>query len=154
MKIAIIYASTHHGNTKKVIDAIAKEWQADKDLPAESEFELIDATKTKEKYIADCDLIGFASGIYYGKFHQAVLNFAAVNLPEDKRVFYLCTCGGSANFASIDTIVKRKHADVVGQFSCKGYDTFGPFKLVGGLAKGHPNETDLRKAVRFFRELL
>ena len=26
MKCCIAYASTHHGNTKKVVDAIAKEW--------------------------------------------------------------------------------------------------------------------------------
>ena len=25
----------------------------------------------------------------------------------------------------------------------KGYDTFGPFKLVGGIAKNHPDEKDL-----------
>ena len=34
MKTCIIYASTHHGNTKKVIDAIANEFEVD----------LIDAT--------------------------------------------------------------------------------------------------------------
>jgi hypothetical protein len=40
------------------------------------------------------DLIGFASGIYFGKMHQAVINFAEVNLPEDKEVFLMCTYGG------------------------------------------------------------
>jgi flavodoxin len=155
MKIAIIYASTHHGNTKKVVDAIVGAWQTDADLLTDSNIELdvVDATQVKEKYLADYDLIGFASGIYYSKFHQAVLNFAAINLPEDKQVFYLCTCGGRAAYSSIDTIAKRKHAKVVGKFSCKGYDTFGPFKLFGGLAKGHPDEADLRRAVRFFKGL-
>ena len=29
MKCCIAYASTHHGNTKKVVDAIAKEFEVD-----------------------------------------------------------------------------------------------------------------------------
>lgn len=39
---------------------------------------------------------------------------------------------------------------MLGEFGCKGYDTFGPFKLVGGIAKGRPNERDLEKAQAFF----
>ena len=31
------------------------------------------------------------------------------------------------------------------KFGCKGYDTFGPFKLFGGIAKGHPDEDDIKK---------
>jgi flavodoxin len=40
-----------------------------------------------------------------------------------------------------------------GRFSCKGYDTFGLFKLIGGLAKGHPDDNDLENAVTFFKGL-
>ena len=39
MKTAIVYASVHHGNTKKIIDEIAKT----------NDVELIDATQTVEK---------------------------------------------------------------------------------------------------------
>ena len=42
---------------------------------------------------------------------------------------------------------------VLGEFSCKGYDTFGPFRLVGGIAKGHPDAADLEDARRFYRVL-
>ena len=42
---------------------------------------------------------------------------------------------------------------VVGKFGCKGYDTFGPFKLVGGIAKGHPDEEDMKNAVDFVKGL-
>ena len=62
MKTAIIYASVHHGNTKKIIDEIAKS----------NEVDLIDATQVTEKDLSGYDLIGFASGVYYGKFHQSV----------------------------------------------------------------------------------
>ena len=50
-------------------------------------------------------------------------------------------------------IAAEKGCPVLGEFSCKGYDTFGPFKLVGGLAKGRPSEKDLEKARAFYRGL-
>jgi flavodoxin len=143
MKTAIIFASVHHGNTRKIVEKIARN----------NDVDLIDATQVKEKDLSEYDRIGFASGIYYGKFHQSVLNFASVNLPEYKEVFLICTYGGSAAYQSIETIIKDKHCNVIGKFSCKGYDTFGPFKLVGGIAKGHPNEKDLTAAMEFYQSL-
>ena len=80
MKAAIIYASVHHENTKKVVEAIA----------GENAVDLIDATKEKERDLSGYDLIGFASGVYYGKFHQTVLNFASVNRSEERRVGKEC----------------------------------------------------------------
>ena len=77
MKTAIVYASVHHGNTKKIIDEIAKT----------NDVELIDATQTVEKDLSEYDLIGFASGVYGGKFHQSVLKFASVNLTDNKMYF-------------------------------------------------------------------
>ena len=32
-------------------------------------------------------------------------------------------------------------------------DTFGPFKLVGGIAKGHPDDKDIQNAVEFVKDL-
>ena len=49
MKTAIVYASVHHGNTKKIIDEIAKT----------NDVELIDATQTVEKDLSEYDLIRF-----------------------------------------------------------------------------------------------
>ena len=43
MKTAIVYASVHHGNTKKIIDEIAKT----------NDVELIDATQTVEKDLSE-----------------------------------------------------------------------------------------------------
>ena len=50
-------------------------------------------------------MIGFASGIYFSKFHQSMLKFAEKNLPDDKKVFLICTYGGSANYKSIEQIL-------------------------------------------------
>ena len=143
MKTAIIYTSVHHGNTKKIIDEIAKT----------NEVDLIDATQVTEKDLSGYDLIGFASGVYYGKFHQSVLKFASVNLIENKNIFLMCTYGGSEAFKSMESIIDDKHDNLVGRFSCKGFDTFGPFKLVGGIAKGHPNEEDMKNAADFVKGL-
>ena len=140
MKTAIIYHSSHHGNTKKVVQAIAR----GRDVT------LIDASAVKSADLSGYELIGFASGIYFGKFHENVLEFAKNNLPEGKRVFFLATYGGSNGTKAIEEAVREKSAQIVGSFGCKGYDTFGPFKLVGGICKGRPDETDLKNACDFF----
>ena len=143
MRTAIVYTSVHHGNTEKLVKKIAEECQVD----------LIDAVKQIDIDLSGYDMIGFASGVYYSKFHQSILKFTEKNLPNDKKVFLICTYGGSANFKSIEQILNKKHASVVGKFGCKGYDTFGPFKLVGGIAKGHPDEEDMKNAVDFVKGL-
>jgi flavodoxin len=141
----IIYASTHHGNTKKVVDAIAKEFDV----------ELVDATQVHEKDLTGYDLIGFASGIYAAQLHQQIKNFAQVNLPQNKKIFFIMTSAMNKDFSkSMAESIKGKNAEVVGKFTCHGYNTFGPFKLVGGTSKGHPDENDLKDAVEFYRTLV
>ena len=49
--------------------------------------------------------------------------------------------------------MSKKHSKVIRKFGCKGYDTFGPFKLVGGIAKGRPDEEDIKNAVAFVKGL-
>lgn len=141
MRKAIVYTSVHHGNTEKLVKRIAEECQVD----------LIDAIKQMNADLNDYDMIGFASGIYYSKFHQSILKFSEENLSADKKVFLICTYGGSANYKSIEQILDKKYSKVIGKFGCKGYDTFGPFKLVGGIAKGHPDDEDIKNAVEFVR---
>ena len=143
MRKVIVYSSVHHGNTEKLVKSIAEECQVD----------LIDAVKQPVADLSSYDTIGFASGIYFSKFHQSILGFAEKNLPDDKGVFLICTYGGSANYKSIEQILGKKHSTAIGKFGCKGYDTFGPFKLVGGIAKGHPDGKDIKNAVEFVKGL-
>lgn len=144
-KAIIVCASTHHGNTRKLVDAISGKYDV----------EIVDATKTKEKDLSGYDLIGFASGIYAGKFHQAVINFAKVNLPVNKDIFFMITSAmGKEQFKSMEAAIEGKNANVVGTFACKGYNTFGPFKLVGGTAKGHPDNDDINNTLRFYEGLI
>lgn len=145
MKTAIIYYSKHHGNTKKLIDAIAEK----------NEVELIDVTNAPELDLSEYDRIGFASGIYYSKFQKSLLNLASEQLPENKETFFIYTYGAAKNgyTNAISEAVKKHNAKILGEFGCYGFNTFGPFKLIGGIAKGHPNSDDINNALKFYEFL-
>lgn len=145
MKTLIVCCSIHHGNTRKLVDAIA----------AQGNVTVIDASATDVTDCSDYDLIGFSSGIYYQKFHENILKWAKTNLPLNKKVFFLYTCGVKRqNYTdAIRQIAERKNAKIQGCYGSLGFDTFGPLKLVGGIAKGHPNDEDISSAVRFFLEI-
>ena len=142
MKTAICYYSCHHKNTLKVLEAIAEGQDVD----------LIDVTSIKVANLEKYDAVGFASGIYLSKFHSSVTSFASENLPQGKDVFFIYTCcskrdGYTKNIAQT---VTAKNAKILGEYGCLGFDTVGPFKLVGGIAKGHPNEYELQEAKKFY----
>ena len=145
MKTAIVYYSKHHGNTKKLLDAIA----------AKNEVTLIDVTAQPSADLAEYDRIGFASGIYYTSFAKQILACAAEHLPEGRDVFYICTHGAPKGdfLKAIREIAAKKKCREIGEYHCRGFDTFGPFKWVGGLAKGHPTESEIKAAVEFYRQL-
>lgn len=145
MKTAIVYYSRHHGNTKKLVNALTGEY----DITA------IDAAQVSAADLTGYDMVGFASGIYYSKFHKTVLDFAEKNLPDGKPVFFLYTCGSkSASYTkAITQAVSRHNAPIAGEFGCLGFDTFGPFKLIGGVAKGHPDQADLENLRKFYESL-
>ena len=145
MKTAICYCSRHHGNTLKVLRAMAQEGDVD----------LIDVTGDEIVQLEGYDGIGFASGVYFGKFHEGVTAFARRYLPQGKPVFFVYTYGGTKGTGAqaLAEIARERQCPVLGEFGCTGYDTFGPFKLVGGIAKGHPDGKDLENARRFYRDI-
>ncbi len=145
MKTAIVYYSAHHGNTKKLLDAIAEKYDVT----------LIDVTKDKTTDISQYDRIGFASGIYYASFAKQVLKYAEEKLPMGKSVFYISTYGTKkpSYYRAIVRIAESKCCKEIGRYDCLGFDTFGPFKLIGGIAKGHPTEDEINGAVRFYESL-
>lgn len=144
MKTLIIYESTHHGNTRKLCNAIAA---ADKDVT------LSEVGKAKIHW-DEYDLIGFASGIAFGKFYAGVTG-AAEKIPSGKRVFFLYTCGRNSRdlSAKIAETVKTRGCTVLGSYGCKGFDSYGPFKLLGGINKNHPDLTECNEAVEFYHRL-
>ncbi len=145
LKTAIVYYSKHHGNTKKLAEAIA----------AENDVHLIDVTVQRTADLTPYDRIGFASGIYYGSFAKQGLAFARECLPEKKDVFFLQTYGIYQNryLNAIRDIAREKGCNELGAYGCPGFDTFGPFRLIGGVAKGHPTEQEIKGAAEFYRRL-
>ena len=146
MNTAIAYYSQHHGNTKKLIDAIA----------AQADVTLINVAENEKAALTEFDCIGLASGIYFASFAKPILTFAEKHLPEKKDVFFINTCGVQSGvyFDAVRRIAKAKHCKELGAFQCLGFDTFGPFKLVGGIAKGHPDADEIAAAVSFFQAIM
>ena len=141
-RTAIIYASKHHGSTQKLVKAISEKYDIDQ----------IDAEKLQFMDLSPYDLIGFASGIDFGKFYPSVEQFLKDNLPKDKSVFFLYTCAKkSSKFTeSIKKEALKKGAVIMGEYGCRGYNTYGPWKLIGGMNKNHPSQEELEEAIRFY----
>ena len=144
-KTVIIYASKHHGNTYKLVKVISDKY----------EIPIIDATKQSVVDIEEYDRIGFASGIDFGKFYEEIETFAKNNLPMKKEVFFLYTCAMERKgfTDSMKKIALEKEAVILGEYGCKGYNTYGPWKLIGGMNKRHPTEEEIKGAVEFFEKI-
>ena len=142
----IIYDSYHHGNTKKVAEAMAEVSGA----------ELCTAADAADRDLSGYDVVGLGSGIAYGKPYEALQKAAARLDLAGKAVFVFSTCGsGSMHYNEFfEKKLKDAGAAVAGSFSCKGFDTVGPFRLVGGIAKGHPDDADLAAARTFIKDIL
>ncbi|MBR0090745.1 MAG: flavodoxin [Lachnospiraceae bacterium] len=146
MKTAIVYHSYHHGNTMKLVDAIA----------AKHEVTLIDATKKTEYDLTGFDLIGFASGLYGFGISKEIVSFANNNLPDHKKVFYIYTSGfiTDLNLRVLGDLFKAREIDFVGSYHAYGHITWGPFVIGGGSKKGHPTQEEIDGAVAFYEGLL
>jgi menaquinone-dependent protoporphyrinogen IX oxidase len=66
MKTLIICFSYHHKNTEKIASVFAKTLNAEIKTPSE----------VNPTTLSEYDLVGFGSGIVYGKHHKLLLDFA------------------------------------------------------------------------------
>ena len=112
-------------------------------------------TADKGTDLSGYDRIGFASGIYYSNFAKQIIAYAEKNLPDEKPVFFIYTHGAPKGdfLKEIRAVTQKKNCPEIGEFRCQGYDTFGPFKLVGGIVKGHPTADEIQKAVEYYQNL-
>lgn len=115
----------------------------------------VDILKSQIEDLREYDRIGIASGIYYGKFQKEMLEYLEEKLPERKQIFAIFTCGRKTKVYTKDikALAEKRNCEYLGDYGCCGYDTFGPFKAVGGIQKGHPTEEEKQEAVTFYNGL-
>jgi flavodoxin len=144
-KCLIIYYSYHHGNTKKVAEAMAEASGA----------ELCTVEEAGAKNLDGYEIIGLGAGIDRGK-HYAPLFDAAEKLNlKGRNVFVFSTSGvGNKNYNTpLIRELESAGATVAGSFTCRGYDT-QVFRLVGGIAKGHPDTGEIEAAKAFAKSMV
>lgn len=150
-RVLILCTSVHHQNTARVARAMADVLRADVARPEDVPF----------TSVAEYDLVGFGSGVYYGRMHPALGDWLR-GLPDgsapSRPAFVFSTSGLSflakAWHAPLRRLLERKGFDVVAEFSCRGFDSWGPLWLAGGLNRTHPDERDLGRARAFAGRLL
>lgn len=142
--IAVVYSSVHHGNTKKLLEGIS----------AVCDMDLYSLDQASGANLSRYKAIGFASGIYKGRMHSSLYAFLNKNPALPENVFVICTSGSSSKKYGVDFSkrLSAKGKQTLGIYSCRGYDTFGPWKLIGGIAKGHPDEADIALGISFIQK--
>lgn len=148
MRTIILYASRHHGNTKKLVDAIVE---------AHPEIDTLDVKSLgKNEYpdLHEYHLIGVATGIYYSEIDKDMARVLTNVLQPQDKVFGLMTYGGKNKWygKDIDGICRMRQAIFMGVYGCPGFDTWGPFKLAGGVQKGHPTAEEIKGRRRLLRQ--
>ncbi|MET9609283.1 flavodoxin family protein [Streptomyces sp. NPDC006512] len=148
MKTVIVCASVSHGNTRRIAEVVAEVLGARVVSPEEAD----------PLELADADLLGFGSGVFYGRLHPHLTDFAKA-LPDRRgRAFVFATSGlpelrPTPFTRRLVGLLEGKGFVVEGTFSCRAFDTWTPFKLVGGINKHRPDAGDLA-AARAFAERL
>jgi flavodoxin len=142
MKSLIVCVSVSNGSTRRVADRMAEVLGA----------EVVEPEAVDVETIRDYDLIGFGSGIYYFAVHPRLWKLVR-RLPvgDGVPVFTFFTSGGrELPLLSYSRRIHRELAakgfTVLDSFSCRGLDTVGPLRLIGGVNKGRPNKRDLDRA--------
>lgn len=144
--------SVHHQNTAKVARAIAEPLAA----------HVLEPEHASHKLLDEHELIGFGSGVYFGRLHPALFEWLdqlpGTTMSRRKPAFIFSTAGlsflASSWHAAFKAALAQKGFDVVGEFHCRGFDTWGPLWLIGGINRPHPDQRDLARAATFAERLL
>lgn len=149
MKSLLVCVSVSNGSTRRVADRIAEVLGA----------EVLEPEAVDVETLGDYDLVGFGSGIYFMAVHPRLWKLIR-RLPcgDGIPAFTFFTSGGRelpllGYRRAIHRQLTSKGYDVLDSFSCRGLDTVGPLRLVGGINKGRPNDADLDRAAAFATQL-
>jgi len=146
MKSLIILHSYHHFNTRKVADVISSVIDA-----------VVESPLTMDEHeVANYDLVGFGAGIDSGAHYKELIDFV-LKLPSvsNKKCFIFSTSAiqgekkVSKDHKKVRDILHSKGYQIIGEFSCKGFNTNVFLKYFGGMNRRRPNEEDLEHARDF-----
>lgn len=151
IKCLIIAYSYHHNNTAKIAYVFSEVLHA--------------KVKTPEQVILEelqeYDLIGFGAGIDSGRHYKPLLDFVD-RLPEVNKkagfIFSTSAMQGETKVKKDHSLLRQKLESkgytIVGEFSCKGFNTNSFLKYIGGMNKNRPNSEDLKNAKEFALNLV
>jgi ferredoxin len=146
-KCIIIYESIYNENTLKLAKAMAQTLGCT----------LVTTDRALKMNLDIYEVIGFGSGIYFGKHHPKLFEVVAKLNSTVQDVFIFSSRGnpflGKYHQPLKDALI-QKNKKVIGGFSVRGYDETGPWVIIGGGHKGKPDENDLKKAVRFVQKTI
>jgi len=139
----ILVKSVHHGNTLRVARDIGCVLGAD----------IADPDDMPHSRAMDYAMIGFGSGVYYGRMHRSLFEWIA-DCPDvrgsGRHAFVFSTSGLPvlSHFwhLPVTAMLRAKGFEVLKSYSCRGFDTWGPLWLAGGLNRTHPDAQDDARA--------
>jgi flavodoxin len=151
MRCLIIVHSYHHNNTLKVAEVFSKVLDA----------KVITTDQAVGEVLDNYDLLGFGAGIDSGRHYKPLLDLVeALETVKDKPAFIFSTSaiqGASKVYKDHSALREKLHAKgyaIIGEFSCKGFNTNSFLKYFGGMNKGKPDAGDLKDAENFALGLL
>lgn len=145
-RAVILCKSVHHGSTAELARVMAAAIGAEVVSPEAFPYTSLEGV----------GLVGFGSGVYYGRMHDALFEWLR-GLPDTPAVswpaFVFSTSGlpflARIWHAALVREASRKGFEVLGEFHCRGHDSWGPLWLAGGIHRRHPDARDLERASRF-----
>lgn len=149
MKSLIVCVSKSHGNTRRVADRMAEVLGT----------EVVAPESVDPETLRGYDLVGFGSGIYYMTVDARLRNLIRRLPAVDRARAFTFFTSGARTIPLMDynkpvrKLLESKGFEVIGSFSCRGFDTVGPFGFIGGINRGRPDNHDLDRAAAFAARL-
>lgn len=144
----VVYASIHHGNSRRIATAISESIGAD----------LLTVEEARSVSPDRYQLWGLGSGIYFGRHHRSLLQLVDSWNSGPAASFVFSSAGLSClryfQHSALRRRLQSKGSKILAEFCCRGWDTVGPLWLMGGINRRHPDSGDIERAKRFADHVL
>ncbi len=92
--------------------------------------------RQKSIHLSKFDIIGFGFGSNSGKLSEDLFELGILHQISGNNDFTHATCNGTFTSRAMNDSKSRlqtKGFDIIREFKCKGFTTYGHFKLMGGI---------------------